>query len=302
MKNRPYLICLAIVLSTASLLAQTISNDASAPRHYGTQNQFPIGEKDITAAEYCQYLSDTVSHESCWFYSHYYDSSFITTDQLLDWESSSKACIKRAGWSPNYTYTVVPGHENDIIDAVYAADIQCEFLDWRKNPTEQELCDYLNDKIAGRLDASYLAKASAFENRYPETSPILFQIVDQMVQEIYDGVDQKDSLPSVGKDGLPYYAIKHYSVSYLGASVWGLQFSDQNDVSLEFPVEMPVHAFVSETQDSECRKNWGTLSQIQGRVLTQESVKKEPMKAPKIPNKIDVPNKIGLPGGVKVGF
>ena len=305
MKNISYLIFLVITLSTASLLAQTIPSDSLTPsstHHYGTQNQFSIGEKDITTVEYAFFLNNQASdefQESFWFYSKYYDSSFMTTDISWDWMSPTDASIKRTGGeSRRYQYDVVPGHENDIIDAVYSADIQSEFADWSKNATEQELCDYVNDKIAGRLDSTFLAKAIEFEHRYPEISVDLFQRVDQMVKEIYDGIDKKDTLPSLEKDGLPYYKIKHYSVSYLNASVFGLQFSDQDHASLQLPSDIPVHAFIADAQNKERRRNWGAMSEIKGRVMTEQSSRKELMKIPKLPGKIEMPCKIDMPGGI----
>lgn len=126
-------ICPAILL----LLGIAFSSSLFAA-DLGVKNQYAIGsdEQPVSAGEYCNYLNDTAASDTAWIQSAYYDNSFMNT--CCDLWSSSDAAIYRSGWShgtfagAGYQYSVIPGHENDRIVAVYSDGIQTEFTHWRE--------------------------------------------------------------------------------------------------------------------------------------------------------------------------
>ena len=214
------LMLLTVALFSSSLLAQQAPPTAGQEVHLGIKNKYSIGTSDnpVLAKEYKDFLNEKSSKDRPWIESSYYDSSFMNASNNWGWQNNPNAAIDRVGTSGNYDYSVISGHENDIIDAVYSQSIQQEFNVWRaaklakKNPTRQELCDYINDKIAGRLDASYLDKAVEIEARYPEAvlgavlcygdgkkiTISLWQQVDDLVNGIY-GTDTEDLTLRVDK-------------------------------------------------------------------------------------------------------
>lgn len=170
-----------IALFSSALLAQNL----------GASNKHSIGsdEDPVLATEYCAYLTDMAHNDRPFFESDYYDSSFMHTDQNR--KPSPNAAIERTGrnavyvsgcvsWRSVYHYSVVPNHEGDRIVAVYWKSVQTEFNNWRaaprRNPTRQELCDYINAKIAGQLESSYLDQATEIQNRYPNAA--MLSVID----------------------------------------------------------------------------------------------------------------------------
>ncbi len=211
----------------------------------------------------------------------------MNTSNNCKWRNNANAAIYRTGTSGSYSYSVIPGHENDIIDAVYYQSIQQEFNGWRaakaaelaKNPTRQELCDYINDKIAGQLDPSYLEKATEIQSRYPqaevyhtmtfnsntgEVTVSLWAQVDDLVDAIY-GTDTQDSTLRVDKKGNAYTTTTHTSAS--DGSVnnfinrWGLAGSEDQDS--DFPANMPKHVVMMDGNDPAQHAAWGARSPSQ---------------------------------------
>ncbi len=276
------LLFLTIALCSSSLLAQ---------QNLGTSNKYKIGTSDtpVLAPEYKDFLNAQSSSDRPWIESSYYDSSFMNASNNYSWQNNSKAAIYRTGTSGNYSYSVISGHENDIIDAIYSQSIQQEFNSWRdanaaeaaakllRNPTRQELCDYINDKIAGKLDPSYLDKATEIQNCYPKADAFpyvlpggmfatseeaisLWRRVDDLVAAIY-GEDTEDSTLRVDKKGNAYTTITHTSASDNSVNDyithWGLAVSEDQDSG--FPANMPKHIVMMDGNDPEQRAAWGTL-------------------------------------------
>ncbi|MCX6958340.1 MAG: hypothetical protein NT164_07380 [Verrucomicrobiae bacterium] len=292
-----HLLFLSIALFSSALLAQQAPPVTAQGVHLGTKNKYSIGTSDtpVLAPEYKDFLNDKSSSDRPWIESSYYDSSFMNASNNWSWQNNSKAAIYRTGTSGNYSYSVISGHENDIIDAVYSQRIQQEFNSWRdanaaaaelaKNPTLQELCDYINDKIAGKLDPSYLDKATEIQNRYPNAAgltvgdinahnswhmPIfiidtpsgtietLWQQVNELVAHIY-GYDSTDSIVHM-HNGQMYTTTTHYAASDAECNNfvqrWGMVFSNENDTSLNFPAGMPKHVALLDETKKDDRESW----------------------------------------------
>ncbi len=105
--------------------------------HVGQDNPYKIGTPNdpVLVEEYCSFLVMCASGEYLHFWksSTYYDKDFINV--VKDWPANSTAAhpsIQRSGTSPDYTYTVIPGHNNDIIDGVDSEEVQEEFNKYRE--------------------------------------------------------------------------------------------------------------------------------------------------------------------------
>lgn len=134
------------------------------------------------------------------------------------------------------------------------------------NPTEQELCDYINNKIAGRLDSSYLDKAAELEEKYPNAAgypnpcalsgvQTLWEQVDELVTAIYgrdinspnqDDFDKPNTHTSASDFSCGFFIWR-----------WKLALSEEQDDSLNFPVGMPKHVVLLDETKKETRKKWG---------------------------------------------
>jgi len=238
MKNILRPLCLVVALSSSSLFAQENPNSlaggeasSSEVRHVGGRfipcpvpaydaGPCAIGNKEnpVNALEYTAFLN-TMSFKDCnWFGSDYYESCFMATDQ--DWMSSSNATIQRKGNSSHYQYTVMPGHETDIIDSVSLANVRYEFNKWRQNPTTRKICDYINDRSEGRLE-----EAEALKAPYLDTMDLWGSMStdfhDQLQSQVYDEQDrpllylsQEDKNAPIRAEvleGMEYYRPIHLS-------------------------------------------------------------------------------------------
>jgi len=85
-------------------------------------------------------------------------------------------CITRHGTCFFY-YSVIPDRGAFVIDRVTDEYITKEFNYWRQNPTAQELCDYINDRVKG-LDE----EATMIQNRHLESSQDIWKEADLMLQ------------------------------------------------------------------------------------------------------------------------
>ena len=203
MKNVLPPLCLVIALTSTGLFAQnnpdsSASEGASSSkvRHVGSLHVISpvpmygvgpcaIGSKEnpVNAEEYVAFLNTMAFEDTNWFSSEYYEQAYMTTDQ--DWLSHSNATIQRTGTSSHYHYSVMPGHETDIIDSVEKKNIRDEFNKWRRNPTAQEICDYINDKEEGRK-----AEAKALKKCYWDTMDLWGSMSndfhDQLQSQIFD--------------------------------------------------------------------------------------------------------------------
>ncbi len=199
---------LTLFLFGAALFLNTLFAD---PVHVGTSLPYPIGNPEdggISASEFCEFLNAKDCQEtfvSC--ISKYYNPEFKSCiEQHQLWNKPSFSHFKFIG-NYHFEYNVIPGHENDIIDAVSNSSAQKEFNVWEspreqkrkedkvaadkveaeriakeeawaaeakeeldKNPTRAELRDAINDELAALVDSSYLQKAQEIEQRYPDTA------------------------------------------------------------------------------------------------------------------------------------
>ncbi|MBM3857906.1 MAG: hypothetical protein FJ390_08125 [Verrucomicrobia bacterium] len=109
--------------------------------HVGTQNQYPIGNSDVSTKIFLFFLQQQSIQG-------YADDPFMTSPD--NWLGNAKASIQYTGKAPNYTYSIILGHEEDVIDGVNSADIQNQFngwyANWMNNPTRQEVSDYFSFK------------------------------------------------------------------------------------------------------------------------------------------------------------
>ena len=145
-----------ISLSSFLLVIAAVSAQQSSYHyHAGTENKFPIGNKDVLARVYLLFLKDKATGEdySYWHFSKYCELSFMNTA----WLSCNMSCINRMTvWSPEkksyyYDYSLIPGHKHEdyIIDALSSEEVQQEFNDWYakwiKNTTKDQ--DPTNDSL-----------------------------------------------------------------------------------------------------------------------------------------------------------
>ena len=145
MKKIISLLCYLLLCSSCLVAQEKSSTDQV--RHFSPRLEVapgldlspnPIGSPSnpVTVQEYCKFLNDMAPRDYAWGGSDYYESAFMNTDQ--DWWSSSHKCIYRTGRSPHFHYTVISGHENDIIDAVthnpnpLYNHVAGQFKEWRK--------------------------------------------------------------------------------------------------------------------------------------------------------------------------
>jgi len=216
MKISLALICLVVTLGTADLLAQQDSSNSSVPTpvvHVGAgsaRHRIGSAENPVTAQEYCAFL---MSDHNCWRNSYYtaylfYDGAFMGTDAYFNKTSSNPSihCKMPPHWwgDSTYKYTVVPGHEDDIIDAVFYEKCKTYFDAWRGTPSVGELYDYVSAMVDYNIyrKTSSLEAAIAIKKRYPKNSEIAFEVANNTVQELYVGMKVSDEM-----NGLNYRVI-----------------------------------------------------------------------------------------------
>ena len=202
MKNILSLICLVITLGTTSLLAQVREDDSltsASALHVGagaSRHSIGSAENPVTAEEYCAFL---MSDNNTWrdnYYNAYlfYDGSFMTTDAYFNKTSSHPSihCQMPPHWwgDSTYMYTVVPGHENDIIDAVFYKDCKAYFDAWRATPSVAELYDYISAMVDYNIyrKTASLEAAIAMRKCYPENCETAFTMANNTVQELCAGM------------------------------------------------------------------------------------------------------------------
>lgn len=178
-------LCALAVFSSVNLMAQSDPNNSSTPPpaapavHVGQNNPYKIGtaEDPVIAKEYLAFLTTKAgAHQATT--TPFYDNSFMVKNS---WDrfgshviSNPNACISFTINSPDHcSFDLLIGHENDIIDGVQSEQVQKGFNVWRQNPTVSELCDYMNNQIAGNNEA-----VKAIKSRYPTPSPNLFETMD----------------------------------------------------------------------------------------------------------------------------
>lgn len=123
-----------ILLITFLLFCISVLGGQRPLVHLGTENEHPIGNKDISAKVYLLFLKEKATGEeySYLHFSKYCEYSFMDTKRF----SCNMSCIKqRTVWSTErkcyyYDYSMILGHENDIIDALSSRDTQREFNLW----------------------------------------------------------------------------------------------------------------------------------------------------------------------------
>lgn len=255
MKKVPLILFLFLCLTTLGAQAR------SYQYHVGTKNKYPIGNKDVPAKVYLLFLKKYAAGQkySHWHYSKYYEGDFMDTT----WTSSNVHCIQQTTfWSSEkncycYDYSLIPGHdrEDHIIDALSSQEVQEEFNGWYegwlKNPTQQELCNYINETIAARVDVSYVEKAKGLECSYPEATiaetseQTLWQEVDQIVNRIY----------AVTVDNPTPEASCYAQLAQDRLAAWGLVLSSDADISL--PSDIPIHVVLANASRGFIREAWG---------------------------------------------
>ena len=196
-KILPFLVCF-LVCATALISTRLSAQESPEPSpvHVGTQNPYKIGtpEQPVYAPEYVYFLEQKAIHEWYIFYSSYFDPLFMDENQVQRPQSSIIRDARETMWM----YFVVPGHENDIIDAVKEKKVQQQFEKWRKNPeytknpTLEEDCQYFNvaqELIQGtdtNTPSWQIRVNNAFEikQRYPYAQE-LFEIFEKSFPATY---------------------------------------------------------------------------------------------------------------------
>ena len=259
MKNKPFVLILFLLLSSSALFARTIPGPpqvinpaASMVRHIGKMrhHRYPIGsqEEPVTVDEYCAFLNTKDAFRNIGFYlsdSDYYDDALMGGT----WLPYSDAPIVKTRYGSSWRYYEAnKGEGNFIIDSLVSPALTKAFDAWRKNPTVQELCDYINCRIAARVDDSYLEDAMALKNRYPEASEDIFNKANDIVSEVYQWIpDSKGCIygPFSKKLGFLYFYI-HDETEKMGNfqkhdSCRILRFSNNSKEGVLLP-GMPVYA------------------------------------------------------------
>ncbi|MFZ4116410.1 MAG: hypothetical protein ACOYK6_06765 [Chthoniobacterales bacterium] len=166
-----FLICFLAASTPLLPLRLMAKGTAAAPVYVAQENPFKIGvapERPVYAPEFVFFLEKKAAHKHCSVYSDYYDSAFMA----VRWNGST-ASIHRSGRSPNYTYSVIRGHEYDVICGLQSEKVQKEFNAWRnsrewtQNPTLEEDCQYITSIVQ-----SNSADAAAIKARYPEAQEL----------------------------------------------------------------------------------------------------------------------------------
>lgn len=201
-----FLVC-ATALTSARLSAQ--ESPEPSPIHVGTQNSYKIGtpEQPVYAPEYVYFLKQKATHEWYVWYSSYFDPLFMDENKVQSPQSSIIRDTRQTMW----VYSVVPGHEYDIIDAVKEQKVQQQFEKWRKNteytknPTLEEDCLYINrfQECTGGILAD---DASAIRKRYP-TAVDLFDKFQNFYSVTSDGIYVTEDDCSSGT--LKVYKLNH---------------------------------------------------------------------------------------------
>ncbi len=192
-------------LSASCLLAQanlTAVASPSVPKvyHVGVGNYFKIGtpENPVIANEYCSFLN---SEKSAAKNSFFYDGTFMNSCNAttLVWDHISikkDDCITRYNKN-HFHYSVIPGRGNYIIDGLESwpfdsdwnpfttlglvdkswmtAGRKEQFENWRKNPSAQDACAYLNAKIEGHDE-----DAKKIEDEYSQNLTETFNFLNVM--------------------------------------------------------------------------------------------------------------------------
>ena len=205
MKNILHALCLIMPLAVSNLFAQADPStllatepSTSEVHHVGVRNYYgkysPIGSKEasVTANEYCAFLNSNgealniqKDDHGQLSSSNFCESSYMNCVGSNPWRGvwgehqtiKKDDCITRHN-TYHYRYSVIPGRGEFIIDSVTNAYIADEFSAWRrKNPTAQELCDYINDRVEGLIQ-----EAATIKSRFPEVSQGVFEAADLMGQ------------------------------------------------------------------------------------------------------------------------
>ena len=122
-----------------------------APSLFSAQSGFQgyaLGSSDhpVTVKEYWTFLSQSKDARKdyvgmvygCYYYDHL----------LMDSGVGKTPVIIRSGMENDYSYAVVPGHENDIVQRVESKVAADKFASWRTYISLGDVRDYLNDQIA----------------------------------------------------------------------------------------------------------------------------------------------------------
>jgi hypothetical protein len=206
------MICLLMSLFSSCLLAQekvgiaTLPSSAPPVHHVGIDNYYKIGteENPVTANEYCAFLNsekeavDGKTNAGYGNYMYFYDSTFMNCGYSLNsfWEHTSvqkNDCITRLN-EYHFRYSVIEGRGDYIIDGLERWSIPLcpkspmspqmkiqKFNNWRKNPSAQDICTYLNDKIEGRDE-----DAVTIKNQYEQDIIARFDLIDNIALIVHD--------------------------------------------------------------------------------------------------------------------
>lgn len=188
-------------------ISQAQQNSKIAAHHVGnTTDHYPLGTRanPVIANEYCAFLNsnadalgdraDAISTAKS-VATVFYDPTFMNVSFITNWNNHSETrntdCITRHN-EYHFYYSVIPDRGDYIIDGlswthcfdwmIIGSDEEggfspfaiVSFDDWRKNPTSQEICDYLNKKIMGNNDAAALIKKSY------STATVVFNFLDTL--------------------------------------------------------------------------------------------------------------------------
>jgi|GEM_PF-5241445 len=271
-KSQLLFIVLIAALPAISLAASSITTATPSSHQYGIHNSYSIGEPNspVTVQEYLSFLFGKFRHCNslvCPF-PPYYDSSFMARDQQ---DIHDNICIQMS-WDDNlggYTFQLLPQVDPDAtIVGVASSDIQREFKQWRNNnPTRQELCDYINFRIAALFNVSYDAEAQKIASCYPNieksrmaNSETVWLEADEFVRRLY-GYDNNDSTVHVDTNGALYTTVTHFSATPADCNTfinydWKLELTTTKDPTFNLPSQAIWHVAVMDGANKNEHANW----------------------------------------------
>lgn len=154
-----------------NLFAETpgLTQTAVEPFHWkstwGNQFSYPEGE-EVCVAEFVAFLNECFANKIS-YASEIPELPFICYNLYnlmsynpLEWSSSGCGPIFQEADNFTYRYVVSEGHEHDIIDGIRSLQMWSYFLEWRKSPSLDEMCDYLNACFSGDQET-----ANSIKNR-----------------------------------------------------------------------------------------------------------------------------------------
>lgn len=171
---------LFFVCFLASLLA-----DIPPAQTFCVGNGSVIIPGGVIAMKYCAFLNTEATND--WvspYLAAYFDSSYMT-EKTSGYDID--VCIIRTGkeHGRKWFYSVVPGREDYTIIALNSQRLLDKFNEWLKNPSAEELRNYINNKIAETVshNSDYADSAYKIRGTYCQSS-YSFDKLDNLVKAL----------------------------------------------------------------------------------------------------------------------